>query len=338
MQAHQEIECLDDFVKLSFFADIGIGIAAAKAINEAMLQVMEKIGDIYHPMTWALMLVDKEKKEFFIKFISGRNADKVQDKRIPLTKGIPGWVLENQSPTASQDASQDKRVSRKLESMLGFTIQSALASPLKVQGDIIGVLYLINRKNDEQYSDDDTGSLMDIADFAAITIEKVYYLSALKDMSNIDPLTGIFNRRSFENQLLKETERCKRYGHQLSLLLADIDNLKEINLKQGHGIGDDVLKDFTRILRKNTRRIDLLGRYADDLFAILLPHTKKHEGEVVRQRILKDIKQENQRGKDTPYTASIGLHAEGPEKVADLVELVMADLDKQKQTRSKPEK
>jgi diguanylate cyclase (GGDEF)-like protein len=334
MQPHKEIECLDDFVKLSFFADLGIGIAASKAINEAMLQVMDKIGGIYDPMTWSLMLVDKEKKEFFFKFVSGRNADKLEGKRTPLLQGIPGWVLENRAATSSHDTSQDKRFSKKIESILGFTVQSVLAAPLKVEEDIIGVLYLINRKNDERFSDGDTKILADISDFAAITVEKVYYLSALKDMSNIDPLTGVYNRRSFENQLLKESERCRRYGHQVSLLLVDIDKLKDINHRLGHHVGDDVLKDFTRVMRKNTRRIDMLGRYADDQFAILLPHTKKHEGEVVRQRILKDIKQENKRGKEIPYTVSIGLHAVGPEKVDDLVEMTAKDLVKQQEERA----
>lgn len=334
MQPQQEIECLDDFMKLSFFADIGIGIAASKAINEAMLQVMEKIGGIYDPMTWCLMLIDKEQKEFFFKFVSGRNAEKLQGRRTPLTQGIPGWVLENRVATVSHDTIQDRRFSKKIEALLGFTVQSVLAAPLKAEDNIIGVFFLVNRKNDERFSDSDMKILSDIADFAAITVEKVYYLSALKDMSNIDPLTGVYNRRSFENQLHKESERCRRYGHQLSLLLVDIDNLKDINNAQGHQVGDEVLKDFTRMMRKNTRRIDMLGRYADDQFAILLPHTKKHEGEVVRQRILKDIKQENKRGKEIPYTVSIGLHAVGPNKVGELVEGTAQDLVKQQEDKT----
>ena len=75
MPNKRDIERLDDFMKLSFFADIGIGIAAARAINQSMKQVMEQIGDMFSPVTWALLLLDRESDEFFFKFTAGRNAE-----------------------------------------------------------------------------------------------------------------------------------------------------------------------------------------------------------------------------------------------------------------------
>ena len=330
MPNKRDIEGLDDFMQLSIFADFGIGIAAARAINQSMKQVMERIGDTFSPVTWALLLLDRESDEFFFKFTAGRNAEKLGDKRIPRDQGIPGWVLEHGAATAGVDAARDNRISQRVVSLLGFPVQSVLAAPLMIEDTIIGVGYLINRQDEGTYSGSDLLALTEVMDVAAETIQKVYYLSALKNMAHMDPLTGVYDRRTFDSHLLKESERCRRYGHRLSLLFVDIDGLEDINAQQGNSGGDEVLKDLTRIMRGGTRRIDIIARYSGGQFAILLPNTKNREAEVVRRRVLEDIKQENMRGKDIPYTASIGMGAAGPDRIGELALLASEDLETQK--------
>jgi diguanylate cyclase (GGDEF)-like protein len=335
MFSEKEYESLDDYVKLSEFADIGIGIAASKAIDEAMEQVLDKVGEIFSPDTWALVLLDVNLNKLFFKLTAGKNKTKLKDVRISRTQGFAGWIFDNNKPLFSSDVSQDPKHTPHLEKVLGFPIKTILGAPLVVNTDVIGLLYLINRTDDKTYTDQDINVITTIADFTSVTIEKVYYLSAIKDMGHIDPLTGVYHRRSFENQYHKEVERCKRYGHHLGLILVDINDLNEINVKHGHTAGDEVLKNFTNVMRKCTRRIDILGRHGGSQFAILLPHTKKHEGEVVRKRIYKAIEDQNKKSKKVAYTVSLGLHAEGPEKVADLMEYAEKDLEKQKKAPKK---
>ncbi len=337
MDAKYETENLDDVVRLSVFADIGIGIAAAKAINQSMMQVMQEIGERFSPMTWVLMLLDRDTDELFFKFVAGRNAERLGDQRIPKDQGIPGWVLEHGEATSSWDADLDERISRKVAALLGYPVQSVLAAPLKVDGNIVGVVYLINRMDDTVYTNKDIAPLTSITDFAAATIEKVYYLSALKDMVNMDPLTGVFNRRSLDNHLAKESERCKRYGHKVSLLILDIDGLGELNSEKGYSTGDEVLKDLTQLMRDNARRIDIIARFSGGRFAILLPHTQENEAEVVRGRVLEDIKQQTMRGKGIPYTVTISLAAAGPDRIEELVQLGLDEMEKQKAYRKAPE-
>lgn len=331
MQIEKEFESLDDYVVLSKFADIGIGIAAAKAIDEAMVQVLDKIGEIFSPETWALLLLDQEQNKLFFKMTAGKNKTKLKDVSISRTQGFAGWIYDNNKPLFSEDAAHDPKFTPHLDKVLGFPTQTILGAPLVVNNDVIGLLYLVNRKEEKTYTASDVSVITTIADFTSVTIEKIYYLSAIKDMGHIDPLTGIYHRRSFENQYHKEVERCKRYGHHLGMILVDIDNLKEINEEHGHTAGDEVLKDFTRVMRDCIRRIDILGRFGGSEFAILLPHTKKHEGEVVRKRIAKTLQEQNKNVKKPRYTITMGLHAEGPENVAQLMELAEQDLEKQKQ-------
>jgi diguanylate cyclase (GGDEF)-like protein len=300
-----------------------------------MLQVLDKIGEIFKPESWALLLLDQKQNKLFFKLTAGKNKTKLKDVRVSRTQGFSGWIYDNNKPLFSEDVSKDPKFTPHLEKVLGFPTKTILGAPLVVNNNVIGLLYLINRKDEKPYTAEDVSVITTIADFTSVTIEKVYYLSAIKDMGNIDPLTGIYHRRSFENQYHKEVERCKRYGHHLALILVAIDNLKEINDEHGHPAGDQTLKDFSQIMRDCTRRIDILGRYGGSEFAILLPHTKKHEAEVVRKRITRAIQDRNKKGKKIPYTVTTGMYAEGPDNVAELISLTEKDLAKQKRAPKK---
>lgn len=106
----------------------------------------------------------------------------------------------------------------------------------------------------------------------------------------LDPLTGIFNRRYFENQLSKELQRASRYGHNLSILFIDIDQFKKVNDEHGHQTGDQVLTDLSQILERSLRSVDVVARYGGDEFIILLPETKKAHAGKTANRILHAIK------------------------------------------------
>lgn len=116
------------------------------------------------------------------------------------------------------------------------------------------------------------------------------FYSRVKHRIWLDPLTGIFNRRYFENQLSKELQRASRYEHTLSILFIDIDQFKKINDEFGHQVGDHVLEQLSEILERSVRSVDVVARYGGDEFIILLPETKKNYALKTADRILKHIK------------------------------------------------
>lgn len=105
-----------------------------------------------------------------------------------------------------------------------------------------------------------------------------------------DPLTGVYNRIYFEDQLNNELQRAARYHRPLSILLLDIDKFKKVNEDFGHQIGDRVLCELSQILKQNVRTVDIVARFGDDKFIILLPETKKTQAKNLAERILRNVK------------------------------------------------
>ena len=98
-------------------------------------------------------------------------------------------------------------------------------------------------------------------------------------------MTGLANRRRFEERASEELLRAERYQHALSVLLADLDHFKAINDTYGHSYGDTVLKEVGQTLARHCRSSDLCARYGGEEFAILLPETQLAEAQLVSERL-----------------------------------------------------
>jgi diguanylate cyclase (GGDEF)-like protein len=110
----------------------------------------------------------------------------------------------------------------------------------------------------------------------------------LLDLAVTDPLTGLYNRRRFEEVLNMEVTRSRRYGP-MSLLMIDLNHFKQVNDRNGHQAGDDVLKAISRVLVACSRTTDTCARLGGDEFAVILPHADSAAAGVVRNRIQQQI-------------------------------------------------
>jgi len=111
----------------------------------------------------------------------------------------------------------------------------------------------------------------------------------LEELSNTDPLTQLANRRCLMQSLKQEFQRSERTGHQLSLIMADIDHFKRINDSYGHQQGDAVLKAVSGTIRDQLRDYDLAARFGGEEFALVLPETDLAKAAQVAERIRQTV-------------------------------------------------
>jgi diguanylate cyclase (GGDEF)-like protein len=115
-------------------------------------------------------------------------------------------------------------------------------------------------------------------------------IARLSDAARTDPLTGLLNRRGFQNAFDLELERSRRSGRPCALLIGDLDHFKRVNDMFGHPAGDERLVRFAHLLEAGKRRIDAVARIGGEEFALVLPETDEHGAYVIAERLRHSIR------------------------------------------------
>lgn len=120
-------------------------------------------------------------------------------------------------------------------------------------------------------------------------MKAVHYKHSLNKVTITDELTGLFNRKYLHARLDAEISRAKRYGTDLSCLLIDIDFFKTVNDMYGYDWGDVLLKKVAEMLKALIRKEDILTRYGDEEFLLILPNTSEQQAFIFAERFRRDI-------------------------------------------------
>jgi diguanylate cyclase (GGDEF)-like protein len=152
----------------------------------------------------------------------------------------------------------------------------------------------------------------DLTHFAAIerdVTEQKELERTLEKLSRTDPLTGLLNRRSFEEISAKEYSRFARHGDEYSLLMLDVDHFKSVNDNYGHNIGDLVLKMLADNCVANLRTHDVVARWGGEEFCVLLPCTDRDTAACIAEKLRREISSHalKVRGSEVAVTVSIGV-------------------------------
>jgi diguanylate cyclase (GGDEF)-like protein len=165
---------------------------------------------------------------------------------------------------------------------------SIIGMPLKSGVETVGVMNIAFRKRQE-FSKDQLRVLGLLSDQAALAILNSRLHEIVKRQAITDQLTGLHNRRAFDERLDGEIRRSSRYNHTFALVMIDVDNFKSVNDTHGHLIGDRVLQTVAHKLENSTRDTDFVARFGGDEFALILPETTHEQAKLLGEKINKII-------------------------------------------------
>lgn len=144
-------------------------------------------------------------------------------------------------------------------------------------------------------------------------------IEKLGHAASTDPLTGLWNRRGFEELMESELARSERTGRPMSMLIGDLDHFKAINDRFGHAVGDDVLRRFGALLSASRRRGDATARIGGEEFAVILPECDQHQALILAERLRRRVRAELvQAGKSMSISigvASSPMHGSSPSEL-----------------------
>jgi len=190
-----------------------------------------------------------------------------------------------------------------------------------------GVMLVDNSLSNRPIGNDTITILSIVAHAVGVAINNSKLYTKTLKVAIKDDLTGLHNRRYFNERLMDELERAKRYDGSMSLLMADIDHFKRINDTYGHPTGDGVLCWIGNLLRKELRQSDVVARYGGEEFAILLINTRKNQAMDIAEELRSAIETTSERDNNgIRITTSFGVASFGED--ATSLEGLIAKADK----------
>jgi len=230
-------------------------------------------------------------------------------------------VVQTGRPAIIEDA--------KAHSMFGpqspVWLGSLGAFPLRRGADVIGVLTVAFGRP-QPFPPEKQRLLTALADNAAIAVRNAQLHENVEQSARTDPLTGLANRRSFNDAFTNEVRRARRYNLPLALIMADVDKLKSVNDRYGHVVGDTLLIAAAQALRNAIRATDVAARFGGDEFGVILPGTSVADARHIAHRIQQEASRLtfDWNGSLIPVSVTMGISGGQGEALPDAADLLNA--------------
>jgi diguanylate cyclase (GGDEF)-like protein len=259
------------------------------------LAILNNSRELLHAERASLFVFNETKNELNLRAAIGIPAATSEVQPINIGEGISGAAWLSGKPIIVSDMEAEGLPLAPRERQ--YKTRSFISYPIIINGRKVGLLNLTDKEGGGVYDEVDFSLLEIIAPQVALALERAGWqekATQFQLMSITDPLTGLPNRRYLEERLAEEVNRSKRYGHEMSFLMIDIDDFKVYNDRNGHQAGDLALQMTAHALRVALRSADVAARYGGEEFCILLPQTSLAEARVIAERVREKIQ-------DTPY-------------------------------------
>lgn len=221
---------------------------------------------------------------------SGLNTEVLSKVRFTFSQGITGEAAQSQRMIYVKNLDEDDR-NLSYHGLIA-TRGSMISVPLVIKERLVGAINL-HKKQRDAFSASELRLVQAIANQTAIAIDNTQLQTKSRELSNRDELTGLSNRRHFQEILKREVAQARRFSSIFSVVMCDIDGFKQHKLTLGNIQSDALLRQVGQALLQNTRGIDLVSRFSNDQFIIMLPKTTKEGAFAAAEKLRKQILKEN---------------------------------------------
>ncbi|MCD6599870.1 MAG: diguanylate cyclase [Dehalococcoidia bacterium] len=229
----------------------------------------------------SIALIEEEHLRILALFSQLNSGRQVGDK-IPFKGSVAEWIAEHKASLYQANLEHGREFAD-TKDHIKQGIRCAIHLPLIVRGEVVGTL-LIASNHPDAYTSGQIRTLEHLASQIAMPIENTQLYARAEQRARIDELTGLFNRRHFEERFREEIARHSRRENSFSLLMLDLDSFKTYNDIYGHPSGDQLLNQVGRIIKGSIRSADQAFRYGGDEFVVILPETDVEDAYVVAER------------------------------------------------------
>ncbi|HEY8502050.1 MAG TPA: sensor domain-containing diguanylate cyclase [Solirubrobacterales bacterium] len=258
-------------------------IVAGDLEPEAAMQLIaERAQELTHASSGVIEIAEGEDMVYTV---TSGEATPYLGTRLKVATSLSGLCVREGKVLRSDDTSVDERVDA--VACRRVHAGSMICVPLCHREETVGVLK-VYAPDAHHFGDGDVETLELLSELMAAHISNTNLYEAESRQGRLDALTGLPNRRAFEERLPVELSRASRQGRPLALCLIDLDGFKSVNDNLGHPAGDDVLRQVARIL-DDSRLADDCFRIGGDEFAVLMPGTTAEEAHVAAQRVTAKI-------------------------------------------------
>ena len=214
-------------------------------------------------------------------YVHGVDFDLFSSLRIPLGKGLSGWVARNEKPITNGNPAAEIHLGGPSRVTI---LRSALSVPLRGRDGVAGVLSLYGREKDF-FTKDHLRMLLAASSKLGVSVENALQYEKAQNTASTDFLTGLPNARSICLHLEKELSRVRRTKTPLAVLLCDLNGFKKVNDTFGHLTGNKLLREIAARFKSSCREYDEVGRLGGDEFVFVLPEVTRDNVAEMEKRL-----------------------------------------------------
>lgn len=297
---------------LEFISEIGRQLTSSSDLEYMYQLIYKEIQSLMNTNVFNIGIYNPQTQTIDYKFIM-EDGQRIPDRSIELTSttSFAVWSFKNRKSLRVNSRQEDTMdIVSEIRSSYGQPMEAVMFAPLIWEDKTLGVISVQSR-TPNVFSTQSLKTLETLASYLSIALINIHQAMELKEeinkrmkaqmklhelnieltnLSKQDPMTGLANRRHFDEYLTLIFENARRSGVPISMLMVDVDHFKQINDYYGHLTGDEIVRHFAKIIQSCVNRsTDLVARFGGDEFAIILNDTNLYGAKLIAQKIRQAI-------------------------------------------------